>query len=341
MRKFGVLVLLLMLFATANAQQESATKREIQEDSIKEARTDMAALMYPRLRQFTITHQENATGDIKSKLHGDDFFKGRFRSSRTTINFNLPIIEKPKNMLIGSLGVVHQFFYLNDVENENPSYTASNTDTYVPMLNLGLSYTHRDSLFNIPYSITIGANALFDPPMERYQFTYLGLVTVPIIRRAGTSLIVGMAINIDPSSPAPAIPFISYLHHFGSANMDLMIDLPYRFALRKPVNKVSFTFLTELAGSNSFFKFENADPTLPSKMTYSVLELKSGLLFEYKVTRKLIFSLSGGVTSTIKSRILEQGVSPNDYIIDNTIQPVPYGQVGLSMLPFWRPFMPN
>src|SRR6218665_541684 len=100
MKKSLFLVLLLLLMWNIDAQTDSPAKRSKQAtDSVKEFYADQAALIYPRLRQLTITHQENAVGDISSKLYGQDFFKGRFRSSRTTINFNLPVVDRPKDLL--------------------------------------------------------------------------------------------------------------------------------------------------------------------------------------------------------------------------------------------------
>lgn len=338
MRKIGVLFIFLVASGHLWAQQDADRTKKMQMDSVKEARTDQAALMYARLRQFSITHQENMTGNISAKLYGRDFFKGRFRSSRTTINLNVPIVERSKDLLVGSIGVVHQFFYLSELEPYDPQYPVSRTDTYIPMVSLGMSYTHRDSIFGKPFSITASVNGLFDPPMERRQITFTGVVAFPIIHKENTNLVAGMVFSVDPSSPAPVIPFVSYYHRFKSMNTELMIDLPYRFAVRKPMKRASLTAFSEMSGSNSFFEFQDANPTLPAKMTYSLLELKSGMLFEYRVTRKLVFSLSGGITSTLKSRILEQGAGPNDYFIKNTNQTVPYAQVGLSLLPFWKPF---
>ncbi|WP_031529761.1 hypothetical protein [Dyadobacter crusticola] len=340
MRTFSLFIVLVLTLHHAYAQDDRQTGiKEKMMDSIKAAYLDNAALMYPRLRQFSITHQENLTTNLKAKLYGKDFFKSKFRSSRTTINMNFPVYSDAKNIVAGNLGVVHQFFGMSDVTNYMSDQTVVDMHTYIPMLSLGASYIRRDTLFNRPVSFSGSINALVNPSFSSRQFTFRGLVNFPIRRTENSNLMAGALVMIDPSAPAPFFLFFSYYHSFRSIGLELMADMPYRFALRKSVaRKASVTAFAEMDGSNSFFEFEKTHPTLPCKMTYSTLEIKSGLLFEYQLTKKMVFSLSTGINSTLKSRILEQGAKPKDYFISNKNSAAPFVQFGVSMLPFWTPF---
>jgi hypothetical protein len=339
MRKINLLILLLGVSSYAKAQQDIEAIKKRMIDSITDVRIDEAALMYPRIRQFSITHQQNMMGNIKSRLHGNEFFKGQFSSARTTINMNVPIINRGKNTFITSLGVVHQFFGISEVTNYDARYRVAAMNNYMPMINLGLTYSRRDSLFGHPVTYTASISGLFNPSFSRRQFSFTGLVSVPLIRNENTNLIGGVVVLIDPASPAPAFLFLSYFHKFKSLGLELMVDLPYRAALRKPISKsMSLSVFGELAGSNSFFEFEGAYSGLPQRLTYSSLEIKSGLLFEYRATRKAVLSMSAGVNATVTSKIFEQGEKPGNYFIKNNNNAVPYVQAGLSLLPFWRPF---
>lgn len=328
----------LLLSSTSAFSQSSISEGRKIQDSIAEARTDYAALLYPRLRQFSITHQENVSTSLKAKLDGKEFFNARYQFSRTALSLHVPLIDRPNNTFVGTIGVVHQFFNIREME-DIPSTTQS--DNYIPMIDLGMSFTHRDSLFGKPVSFTAAVRGLFDAPMERRQITGLGMVAFQLVQNKYSRLSAGLMLAVDPSSPAPIFPFIVYFHHFKNPGLDLMIDLPYRFAIRKPIKKTSITLLTEMNGTNSFFEFKNAGHDLPEKMTFSTLEIKSGLLFEYNFTRKAVLSISGGISTSAKANILEQGANPHDYLIENKVGPTPYGQVGLSILPFWRPFKRN
>lgn len=335
--KFILTLLLIGLTLSAMSQQTAEEVGKMHIDSIKNAAIDQAALMYPRIRQFSITHMQGIEGNISSKLNDKALFNGRNQMGRTNINMNLPLIDTKNNSSIGSLGVVHQFTKIREVESLIPGTTVMETDNYIPMLSLGAAFVHRDSLFNHPVTFTGSLSGLFNSSFSKRQITFTGLITVPIIQKQYTRLTGGLVVNIDPSSPIPAFVLLSYFHKFRRADVDLIVDAPYRVAMRKPIkSRSSLTLQTELGGNNSFFAFEGT--ALPNKLTFSTLEIKSGLLFEYRATKKLVFSLSGGALSTVTSKIFEQGEKSSNAIIENKQGTVPYAQVGISLLPFWRPF---
>lgn len=90
--------------------------------------------------------------------------------------------------------------------------------------------------------------------------------------------------------------------------------------------------------SSGFVENDDAHSILPARMIFATTEQRTGLLIEYRLTRKLVFSLSGGLNSTLQSRVFEVGKRQSDYLISNKTGAMPYAQVGLSMLPFWTPF---
>jgi hypothetical protein len=322
----------------ARKKMMDAIKRKMI-DSIRSARIDEAAMIYPRIRQLTITHQSNGEGNISSKLYGKDFFSGRMRTNRTTVNMNIPILTQNKNTAVASIGFVHQFFDLDQITTQAPDYSVSEETRYVPMINLAASFNRRDTLFNIPVSLTASVGGLFNPDFASKQFRFLGILTVPVIRKENTNLTVGVVLNIDPSSLTPFIPLISYSHKFKALDIDLLADLPYRVALRRTIAKRnSVSIFSEMAGNNSFFGFDGPNPMLPHRMTFATTELKTGLMFEHRLTRKAVLSFSGGLNSTLQSRIFRVGAKQNDYLIKNKTGATPFIQVGFSLLPFWDPF---
>lgn len=331
------LVLLLIIPKIVVAQQDSSAIRKKMMDSIKAERMDAAALLYPRIRQFTMDHQMNFGGNIHSKLYGQDFFKGKYSSSRTAINMNMPVINNDKNTLILGLGVVHQFIGLKNIDSYDPNNVVADGTSYIPMMNSTLTYNRRDSIFGKQISFTGSLNALFTPSFSKSQFTFAGIVSMPLVRTENSSFMLGMLIIIDPASPFPAAPIFSYFHRFKSAGIDMMLDLPYRIAFRKEImKKASLTVFGDLSGNNSFPEFDVPNPNLPTKMVFSTSEIRGGMMLEYRLTKKCVFSLSGGVNATIKSNVREQGAKVNDYFIKNSTSAMPFMQVGISLLPFWK-----
>lgn len=283
--KIFLTLAMVSLSLLATAQQDTSKKNKISVKSLNDEAIDQAALIYPRIRQLNISHLFIAPGNINSKMSDKGLFSGKIQTQRTNINMNLPILDTRKNSFITSFGVVHQFTTINQVESLIPGQTVTETENYIPMMSLGATFSHRDTLFNHPITFTGLVSGLFNPSFSRQQITFTGLLTVPIIKKQYTRLTVGLVVNIDPSSPIPAFLLVSYFHKFKESNMDLIVDAPYRIALRKSIkSKSSIAFQTELGGNNSFFSFDNS--ALPNKLTFSTLEIKTGFLFEYRATKK-------------------------------------------------------
>lgn len=339
MQKLSLVIILFTLSVCVQAQDTTlSADNQRYADSIKALAAEQAALLFPRIRQFTITHEENGFGKIHSKSNGKELFEGNFRSSRTTINMNMPVWKRRNNTLIASLGVIHQFYELSDIKNFNSENPVEDNKMYMPMFSTGLSYIRTDSIFGKPVTFIASAGGIFNPSLSRSQFTFTGIATYPLIQKKNTRLSLGAAILLDPASPVPAFLMVNYFHKFEKPDIDLIADLPYRLALRKQMSpKTSLTFFNELGGSNSFFDFKNPIPAVPAKnLTLSSMEIKSGFMAEYRLSKKAVTSLSGGMNYMVNTKIRESNSRPKDYFLQNKHQPVPYIQLGFSLLPFWK-----
>ena len=49
----------------------------------------------------------------------------------------------------------------------------------------------------------------------------------------------------------------------------------------------------------------------------------------------MVLTARGGVLNTLSSKILEKGEAFNP-LVKNNVNMVPYAQVGISFLPFWK-----
>jgi hypothetical protein len=293
MKKISLIILASVLSVFVKAQDNANLEnQQIKTDSAKMAISEQAALLFPRIRQFTISHEENGAGNIVSKLNGNDYFEGKFRSSVTKINFNMPILQRNNNTLVASLGVIHQFYELSDVQSFDLANPVYDNNKYIPMLSTGLTYIRQQQLFGKQMTFTASATGLFNPAMDRNQFTFTGIALYPFIQKADTRLSVGAVVILDPASPTPFFLMVNYYHKFTQWDMDLMLDLPYRAALRKQLGKnTSVSFFNELGGTNSFFDFSQPMATLPAKkLTLSSMDIKSGFMAEYRLSKKAVIS---------------------------------------------------
>ncbi|QES88451.1 DUF6268 family outer membrane beta-barrel protein [Rhizosphaericola mali] len=338
MRHLSLAVLCFLILNHTLAQKD--TSKLSQPDSatmatIRARIIENAAILNPRLRQFYIAHEEQGTSDITSKYKdGTEASSGTFRIERTLINMNMPILQRGKSTLISSYGFVNQIFHIGT---NMPNGSVENTTKSMQMLTAGLTYATQQKLFGKDLTIIGMTSGLFTASFDKAQLTAMAIASLTLKRTATTQMSVGAAFLYDPSSPSPFLPTFSYYHKFTDANLDFMLDLPYRLSIRRQFSqKFSLAFSNDMIGYNSFFDQANLTTDNRQKFVYSYLEVKSGFLAEYRLGKKAILSLSSGINSPLKSRIFENYSKPNDYLIKNNLHVVPYVQIGFSMLPFWN-----
>lgn len=312
-------------------QQLPAEKMKRAMDSIKAAYIDIAALKMPIIRQAGVTLETFGSGSIRSRLNGNPLFKGKTQTTRVSAWFNVPVAHIGKTLISANFGARHQIIDLYDVENFDPTVPVANGDIKKTMLSTSVNATRLDSLFGKMAAYSLSASIVADPDTWQYRLVFSGLFSLTIKQTPTTSLSIGALVLTDPTAPIPVIPYIRYSHRFKGS--ELFID-PSRIALRKELNARNFLWISnDIGGNMAMFKFKN--DRVPSKSIYTTLELKSGLTYEYRLTKKTIVTLGGGIVSTLNSRFLEQNKSREPFI-KNKQAIVPYAQIGISCLPFWK-----
>jgi len=307
------------------------------QDSIKAQYLDQLAWRNPLIRQAGVTTDVFAAGEIKSDLNGKPFFEGKYTTVRTNAFFNAPIWHSGKNRIAAGLVVSHQMMKLDNITNFNTSLPVEKTTTQNTLLGGSLTFARIDSLFKRPVMYSATASALIDPVSGQQRITGAGLASITLHKTEKATFSVGLIGLVDPSLPIPVIPFISYSHRF-KPGLDFSLD-PSGIALRKEFNSRNALSLSNSIGGNlTLFKRDIVN--LPIEHAYSTLEMKSGLVYEHLINKKIALTLNGGVRSTFTSKVLE-GQSNKDPFIKNTQSPVPYIRLGVSFLPFWKGFSKN
>lgn len=327
---------LCVLHAFGQSQQEEKIKHAT--DSAKEKYLDMLAWKNPIMRQAALSTEVFGAGDMKSDLYDNAFFKSKVKTVRTNAYFTVPILHIKKNILSTTFAVSHQTMQLYDVTSYEPSLPVEKTTLHSTLVSASLAYTRVDSLFRRPVVYSVSASGLMNPETSQYRLAFTGVMTLTVIQTKSSTLSLGLMAVLDPSVPFPVIPFISFYHKFKSPGLEFFLD-PSRIALRKELNpRNSLSLANNIAGNLSLFRREITN--LPLKHAYSTLEMKSGLTYEHLLTRKMVFSLSAGVSTTFTSKVLE-GNKYSDPFIKNTQSMVPYLRAGVSFLPFWKGIFSN
>jgi len=336
MKKY--LLIFICLNAWAGYSYSQSTVQSIKQkkiDSIKAVYLDNAAISYPLFRQAAISTEVIGNANTTGDLFGNPLFKGKVNMTREKADFNLPFATWGKNSLVGSFSYINQNYNITQVRDYNTQVPIKDMNFNTQTIGFSLSYSRHDSLFNQPV-IYSGTLASYTNQLSSIQKVgYLGTVVFPLKRTATNSFNIGLAVIVDPSSFFPVLPVFSYWHKYDNGN-ELFLDLPSRIALRRQLSPDSWVEVsTELASTFSFFSIN--EPPLPQDAQYTLIELKTGPSYEYRVAKKVILGVYGGFFSTVDSRFSKRNADWRNYYIRNHTGAAPYLNFTVSFLPFVKP----
>lgn len=329
-------VCLLMSISTyAQVKQAQLEKEKI--DSIKLSYITEAAVRNPILRQIVVSTEVTGNSTIKSDLYGNRLFEGKVAQSRTSALLTLPLASWAKNSITGSLLFEHSEFSLSDVKTASPEYQGIFQDPKFSRNTVGFNggYQRIDSLFgrNVVYAANVNGVTGKTGSIQRVNF--LGTVIINLKQTATTNLSAGLVLNIDRSINIPVFPVVTYWRKF-SNGMELNVNLPQQAYLLKDFNsKFSGSIGTTISVSNTFFEYTDQN-IIPQNFNYTVLALQNGVGIEYRLAKKIMISLNGGIQNPLSARAFEVGKNSADYFINNKTGASPYVKLSVSLLPIFR-----
>lgn len=330
--------IMLLLIGRVFAQEKSARATNTVQDSIKALYLEQYALKNPLVRQFSISSEVIKRNNFSSSLYGNDFVKGDAQIIRNSVSAKIPVLSWGCNSISTGIDLYQQHVELSNVDNYNKQLQVDNISFNTTTTKLSLGYSRQGTMFNKSVLYHIGASSLFNDFFSESQFSATGLMLFDIKRTANTSISIGGVFLISPRPIIPAFAVINYYHRFQSVNIELTANLPYYLSLRKELSrKHSLSFVNELGGSSYFYKFSN--DYLPKKGQYSAIEVKSGILYEYRLSKKLIVGINGGLLYSGNSKMYyNKSYFSKSYLIRSNASVDPYVNIKLSLLPFIKGF---
>jgi hypothetical protein len=335
MKRILLVSLLLVLSLSSFAQQNSDEMMNKRMDSIKNAYLDEYALRYPLVRQAGISVETIAGGKMQSKLNGNDFFDARMQFTRVSGHFNVPIAHIKKFSISASVGMFYQRANISDVTIHDERLPVQSMGLDNTTLSASLNITRVDSLFRRPVVYSVRVAQLIDPTTGKTRFSGSGVFSMTLKKTENSTFGVGAFILLDPASPVPFAPYFSYYHKFKKHKLEFILDPPVRVALRKELSpNQHLSLFTNLGGSTVFFQYNN-QILLPKDQIFSTLELKSGLLYEQRLTGKMVLGISTGVSAALDQKSRARNDFKNEPFMRGSQVPLPYVNVGVTFLPFW------
>lgn len=331
---FNFICVLSISIEVCHAQNNSDIYQKIQADSLHKSAFTDASLRNPALRFVHISTDLISSGDILSTLNGKPLLNGNAKTVRTGIVLNLPVTNWGKNSLTASLSYFNQSLNISEINWTDSQQGREILDFNRSSVGLSASFQRRDSLFGIPVFYLASVSGLTNNASMLKKISYLGSAVFTFKQNKNTRFAAGLLLNIDPSVAVPVFPVISYWHEFNH-KLELNLSLPSGVSLRKTISdRLWATAGTTLSGSVSFVDLNF--PGIPNDVNYTTIDIKTGLGFEYKITKLFVAGINGGILSPISARAFQRNASTKDYFLDNRLGHVPYLNFSFSVLPFER-----
>ncbi|KKK48667.1 hypothetical protein LCGC14_3142820, partial [marine sediment metagenome] len=222
-------------------------------------------------------------------------FGGTFNASATT-----PIYKTRRWGLTGSVNYQFSEFEFDNLENTSQVNVFEQNGTVdFHNFSAALSSTYFSTLFKKP--VIYNASLIVDGNEEGLE-RVKGLVGLSFIlkRTARTTLTLGAIVFIDPTSQIPFFPTFSYNHRFKNSKWEVDFILPQRLLFRRPVGENGRFSIGSTFGATGFYVNVNS-PNFADVYEYSQLEIKSGIIYEHRISDYLIGTFQGGLQNFISN----------------------------------------
>jgi hypothetical protein len=286
---------------------------------------------FPSTRPLTIDYQQSLGRDFSSELNGEGYREGEVDGQqRVSVGLNLPLYYRPKLIVATALNYTYDKLSFDDFNTLNGDEAAAPVgyDYY----SAGLNVIHFNELFGKP--LTLAGGVILDGGSGGIQrFKGMASGTLTMVDNERTKFSLGLVAIIDPTSQLPFAPIVRYEHQFKNSPYTLDIVLPSRVLIRRHIGTRSRLSIGTTFGGNGYY-VNVEQPDFSQDYEYSQLELNTGLIYEYKVSKSVILTARGGLTSFLSNRLTEKGEPNRDFIYRNEQGSTGYFGVGLS----WNPF---
>ncbi|WP_149243599.1 hypothetical protein [Dyadobacter sp. 32] len=141
---------------------------------------------------------------------------------------------------------------------------------------------------------------------------------------------IGLIAFIDPSSPTPVLPLVTYYRRI-KPRLELDLIFPSKIALRKQFENESWLSLLTEFNANVLFS-SNASPYIGNFQT-NIVNLRSGFGYERQVHRMLFVGVKGGIQADINTRQQKIYASRNDLVAKIQRKLSPFLSINVALVP--------
>jgi len=307
---------------------------QVNSDSIEKKTVKAITAKFPSTRFLDLQYEQFSTSDYDSDLYGIPFEKGTVKSQkRFKAAMNFPILKKDKWTLSTSLRYKLEAFDFENVENVpaigGPPVYHSNSESF-HFFSTGLNFTYYSQLFGkiFVYNASVTAEGS-NEGYERINGTLIGSFVLK--KNASTTMTAGLLLQTNNTSLSPILPTFTYEHKFSGSNWTMDFVLPKYIYFRRPLlEKGRLTVGTSFDGE-SFYVYPN-QTGLKKVYQYNRNEIKTGFIYEYMASKRIITTFRAGLNMMLKGNFRERGET--DEIMQISHDANGYFNIGISYNPF-------
>lgn len=304
----------------------------VAQDSLQvnpEAFYKSVAEQFSQARILDIRYGVIGSRDFDSEISGSEVGKGHAEAVQDfSLNINLPIIKKERWKLGYSGNYNFRSYNYTNAED-------GNVQADLHYINSSVNVTYFSTLFKKP--VIYGARITADASEEMFgRVTGMAFATMVLKRRSSSTLTVGLMGFIDPTTTVPILPTFTYTAPLFGNKWNLDVILPSHVMLRTRLGRTGrISFGTELESTRFYFKSNEIVP-YTNNFEYRQTALKSGIMYEYLLKRKLVLTAKAGLLNIFQSRITEKGkrFNQDNALINYEPRPAGYFNLGISFNPF-------
>lgn len=317
---------LILLFSVSTYAQES-------DESTKKKVANVITDKFPSTRFLDFQYEQFTPTDYTSELNNRDLEEGTIKSQkRFKAALNFPIIKKEKYVISGSVRYKYDSFEFSDVENKlDPENSLFHDGTEAfHYFSTSLNFTYFSKLFGktFLYNGSVTADGS-DKGYERINAVVIGNLILK--RTEETTISVGLLAQTKRTSIFPVLPVFSYEHTFEGSPWTLDVVLPKSVYFRRTLFGRDRLSLGLNFDGEVVFAYPN-QPRFNDDYTYKRNEIKTGFMYEYKLSNKLITTFQGGVSTIFSGQLRE--INEVDEFITTTQDINGYFNIGISFNPF-------
>ncbi|MGS2763032.1 DUF6268 family outer membrane beta-barrel protein [Sinomicrobium sp. M5D2P9] len=311
----------------------SAIYAQESNDSVKKKVAKEITDKFPGTRFLDIQYEQFTPTDYTSELENRDLEEGTIKSQkRVKVALNFPIVKKKKYVISGSVRYKYDSFEFSDVENkldpENSLFHDGQENFHY--FSTALNFTYFSKLFGktFIYNGSITADGS-DKGYERINAVLIGSLVLK--RTEQTTITAGLLVQTKRTSIFPVLPVFSYEHKFQSSPWTLDVVLPKYVYFRRTLFGRDRLSLGLNFDGEDVFAYPN-QPRFQDDYAYRRNEIKTGFIYEYKLSNKIFTTFQGGVSTIFSGQLRE--INSVDQIITTTQDINGYFNIGISFNPF-------